>query len=292
MDITEIGPANGEKIAVIIPVYNAEKTIGRCLDSLARQTYRNLEVLAVDDASRDKSAEIIRTWAASDGRFRFLEKPNGGAAQARNYALDRLGKDISFVAFLDSDDWMEDDALEALHRLITETGADLAECSFRYEYENGSGYAPAPLFPDGSVFERAELKKTVIPKILTTVNLNQVWHALFRADAIGDLRMPEAMKTGEDLMFILDVLGKARRFAYTERALFHYFRHIHSITGAGLPLSERLRDNFMISEKISASLKLWDMDTPYNRLRAYFRLVVISLSKIGRALKNRTMSSR
>lgn len=94
-------------VSVIVPVYNVEKYLPRCLDSLVNQTYENLEILLVDDGSADSSGEICDAYAAKDNRIRVFHIPNGGVSNARNLALDNMAGE--YVTFVDSDDWLNDE---------------------------------------------------------------------------------------------------------------------------------------------------------------------------------------
>ena len=119
---------NEELISVIIPVYNVEKYIRFCLDSVINQTYKNLEIIIVDDGTKDSSGEIAEEYARKDSRIKVVHKENGGLSDARNVGLDiATGK---YIAFLDSDDVISLDFYEYLYRLIKENDYDIAECEF------------------------------------------------------------------------------------------------------------------------------------------------------------------
>ena len=105
-----------DKISVIIPVYNAEKYISDCLESVVRQTYKNLEILLVDDGSKDGSAGICQEWCKKDARIRLLQKENGGVSSARNLGLQEASGE--YVTFVDEDDWIGERMLEKLRAFI------------------------------------------------------------------------------------------------------------------------------------------------------------------------------
>ena len=108
------------KVSVVVPVYNVEKYLSRCLDSIINQTYRNLEILLVDDGSTDKSGEICDYYALKDNRIKIFHKNNGGVSSARNYALERMSGD--YVTFVDSDDTLSIDAVKKLSSLMKNVG--------------------------------------------------------------------------------------------------------------------------------------------------------------------------
>lgn len=103
-----------EKITVIVPVYNVENYLEKCLDSLINQTYKNLEIIVINDGSTDNSGEICQEYAQKDNRIVYIEKENGGQSEARNMGLDRMTG--SYVTFVDSDDWVELDYVETLYK--------------------------------------------------------------------------------------------------------------------------------------------------------------------------------
>lgn len=115
-----------ETISVIVPVWNAEDSLGRCIESITGQTYQNLEILLVDDGSTDRSLDICRQYAEKDPRIRVFHKSNGGQASARNYALDRCSG--MYVGFVDDDDWCMPDMYRRLHEIITKYHAEVSRC--------------------------------------------------------------------------------------------------------------------------------------------------------------------
>ncbi|MDO5139834.1 MAG: glycosyltransferase family 2 protein, partial [Oscillospiraceae bacterium] len=120
-------------LSLIIPVYNVRPYLAECLDSAVSQTLKDMEIVIVDDGSTDGCGQICDSYAACDERVTVCHTENKGLAAARNYGLDRIcGK---YVAFLDSDDWLEDDALQKLLEAIERHGADIAVCSFANEYD-------------------------------------------------------------------------------------------------------------------------------------------------------------
>ena len=115
-------------ISVIVPIYNMEPLLPRCLDSLAAQTLRDLEIICVDDGSTDGSGGIVRKYASGDSRFRLITQENSGRAEARNAGIRAAA--APYLGFADPDDYVEPDMYERLYRLAEETGADMVQCSY------------------------------------------------------------------------------------------------------------------------------------------------------------------
>ena len=125
-----------EKITVIVPVYNVENYLNKCLDSILKQTYQNLEIIVVNDGSTDNSGTICQEYAQKDNRIVYIEKDNGGLSDARNAGLDRMTG--SYVTFVDSDDWIEQDYVEVLYNKLTEYQADIAVGNY-YSFNESEG---------------------------------------------------------------------------------------------------------------------------------------------------------
>src|SRR6476469_3425300 len=109
-------------LSVVVPIYNVEEYLGPCLDSIAAQTFRDLEVIMVDDGSTDRSAAIAAAYAERDGRFKLVSRPNGGLSAARNTGIGHAAGE--FLAFVDSDDLLPDNAYQLLVGTLDETGSD------------------------------------------------------------------------------------------------------------------------------------------------------------------------
>ena len=114
------------KISVIIPVYNAESTLRRCVDSVLAQTFTDFECLLINDGSKDKSGEICDEYARKDSRVKVFHKENGGVSSARNVGLDNARGE--WVSFVDSDDWVEGDILESMYKTALLSGSSLVTC--------------------------------------------------------------------------------------------------------------------------------------------------------------------
>lgn len=198
-----------ERISIIVPVYNAAKTLPRCVRSLTGQTYRNLEILLVNDGSKDDSLAVCRSLAEQDDRIRVIDKPNGGVSSARNAGLDAAaGK---FVMFCDSDDWVEPDWCAAMAENSGED--DLTIC----EIVRTDGSAQAEK-PELEIRERRELLHA--PLLMCAV-----WNKIYLRSVIesNHLRFPQQLSLGEDFAFVLSyVCAIGGKLRYYHRELYHY----------------------------------------------------------------------
>ena len=195
-------------VSIIVPVYNAEKTLERCVRSLMAQTYGNIEILLVNDGSRDQSPAICQRFAQEDGRIRVIDKPNGGVSSARNTGLDAARGD--YVMFCDSDDWVEPDWCESMVSLCGP--GDMVICEI----------ARADLETEHDAeTEDAERRELLHYPLLACSPVNKI----YARDVIQRemLRFRGNLSLGEDFCFVLAYLcqidGKLR-FLY--RPLYHY----------------------------------------------------------------------
>lgn len=197
------------KISVVVPVYNVEDYVEKCMASLAAQTYPNMEVIVVDDASTDGGGPICEAWAARDRRFQVLHLPeNQGLSAARNEGVRRAAGD--YVAFVDSDDYVEPGLLETLYRALEETCADISVCG-----DEGLGLKPGP----AQVLTPAETACCLAER---SPFLWTAWGKLFSAELARRIPFDRSALCCEDLLFFYQALKRAGRIAYVPAPLYHY----------------------------------------------------------------------
>ncbi len=213
------------KISVIVPVYNVESYIGKCLDSIINQTYKNLEIILVDDGSTDNSPEICDKYAAGDERIIVIHKENDGVSSARNEGIRIATGD--FIGFVDGDDFIESDMYETLVSMITSDDIDIATSGYCMEYPDGKvvfmkNEDEVPACPmDTKDFLRyvfiRDKYRNVAGYIVTK---------LFRASVIkeNDILFDENMVMTEDILFFSQILMLSKKIVYTEKHLYHYFQ--------------------------------------------------------------------
>ncbi len=203
-------------ISVIVPVYNVEKYLDRCMKSILQQTYHRLEIILVDDGSTDASAAMCDAYARRDSRIRVVHKQNGGLSDARNAGLELAAGD--YIGYVDSDDWIEPDMYACMHRACVEHGAQLAVCRYFSEYRDrtvsGGGGGITPL-------SREELLKIYISGPDEYVIYNSVWSKLFRRDLVEGMVFPKG-RNSEDIMYTTRAFCRAERAVYIDQCFYHY----------------------------------------------------------------------
>ena len=211
-----------EKITVIVPVYNVENYLEKCLDSLINQTYKNLEIIVINDGSTDNSGEICQEYAQKDNRIVYIEKENGGQSEARNMGLDRMTG--SYVTFVDSDDWVELDYVETLYKKITEYRADIAVGNY-YSFNESEGMYYFHIFGD-SYYEKVYDNVSIFENLyesqeMKSFALISVWGKLYKADLFKQLRF-DIGKLGEDGYLNQKIYLLAEKTIYLNKGLYAY----------------------------------------------------------------------
>ena len=214
-------------ISVILPVYRVEKYLDRCLQSITEQTYRNLEIILVDDGSPDNSGAICDTWAEKDPRIVVIHQENRGGGPARNAALDIASGEL--LAFVDSDDYIAPDMFSHLYDLM-ETGADVAECEF---LETGD---------DNAVFPQDEYTVTAYTPVeamcfhIRDTQFRQlIWNKLYRRSLAEGVRFPAGTKI-DDEYFTYKLLGKAKKLIRSTKVCYAYRQQESSVMHQGFSL--------------------------------------------------------
>ena len=209
-------------ISVIVPVYNVEKYVSKCLDSILKQTLKDIEIIVVDDGSTDNSGSICDRYAEQDKRIRVFHKENGGLSSARNYGIDRAKGE--YIGFIDSDDYIEDDMYEVLFDLILKFDADISMCAIYYVYPK----TVINKSTDNEIFvvSNEEAIKIVLEAKINTVN---AVNKLYRKELFNQVKYPIG-KIAEDAFVIVKLLQQCNRVAITTEKKYYYIHRSDSIT--------------------------------------------------------------
>lgn len=219
--------------SVIIPVYEAEASVGRCVDSWLAQTGKDLEVILVDDGSTDGSGEICDAYARQDRRVRVIHQKNAGVSAARNAGIEAAGGE--FLLFTDSDDYVEKDYLEKMGRCQRSTGADLVLCGFHHLYD-GADILKIPRCTDA--FELSGHAEDFL-HLYEKSFLNMPWNKLYKRSLAG--RFDTSLSLGEDLLFNLDYLRRCRKIAVLAKPLCCYIQEEQKLTLSSGKRQDRLK---------------------------------------------------
>lgn len=223
------------RVSVIVPVYNCEAFLPACIASLRAQTLRDIELIFVDDASADGSLALLQAARAQDARVRVIAfSENRGVSAARNAGLDAAAGD--FIGFCDADDWVEPGMFERLYCAARAADADAAFCRVIKEREGGAENVPLG-FDTGTRFDEAAIRGTLIPAMLARETDSDELplsgytpRNLFARAAVGGIRFRPDIRYAEDLLFICQVMLRARAAVAVDEAYYHYRFHGGSVT--------------------------------------------------------------
>ena len=218
-------------ISIVIPVYNAEKYLEQCLNSIQNQTYKNFEVILVNDGSIDHSETICKEFVEVDTRFRYFLKVNGGASSARNFGLDHVTGD--FITFIDADDWVDENHLEVLINNIKENNSDMAVSSIK-KFDNVSSFEfrvysnQEKYLLNYNKLNRDEFL-VILPKLIHASNSYKIAVSkLFKKELVKDIRFDESIVYGEDLDFFFKIYNNINSISYVDEVTYVYRLHDES----------------------------------------------------------------
>ncbi|MBR5553537.1 MAG: glycosyltransferase family 2 protein [Clostridia bacterium] len=212
------------KISVIIPVYKVEAYLPRCLDSVINQTYKNLEIILVDDGSPDKSGEICDKYAALDERIKVIHQENRGLSEARNSGMNIATGD--YIAFVDSDDWIESDTYEGMLKNIIEHDADLVVCGLWVHHSNGN----IDKIGLGNGVETLSQNEFLCKLVSMQDGTGYAWNKLYNRKTLGKLQFLTSDGCSEDIRFNYRFTKNATKIIYIHELKYHYERREGAIT--------------------------------------------------------------
>lgn len=216
-----------KKISVIVPIYNGEKFLKRCVDSIINQTYSDLEIVLVDDGSTDSSGQICDEYAQLDSRIIVIHKENGGLSDARNKALDIISGE--YVAFVDCDDYIAFDMYEKMFKRLCKDKSDMVFCNYyRLDEKDVSDCESYRLTPFINVSDQVLTRDEAFDFYIEHGgDYVAAWNKLYKRDIFEQLRYPDL--TYEDAAVIQEVLNKCRKISHVSEPLYYYVMHYSSI---------------------------------------------------------------
>lgn len=211
-----------ELISIVVPIYNAEKYIFNCVESIERQSYKNYELILVNDGSCDRSKQICDELAIKNNKIIVINKKNGGAADARNVGIDRAKG--AFLCFVDADDYIHENYLEVLYANIIKYGCDISMCQFQISHK---------LKPE-LIEEQEEVRLlTNIEAMYECCSINKTvfmtpWCKLFKKELFREIRFPVG-RTFEDLATLHKVMYKAEKIVFSNLKMYSYYMSPNSV---------------------------------------------------------------
>lgn len=233
-------------VSIIVPIYNAEKYIRRCIDSVLSQEYTNFELILADDGSKDSSGDICDEYAAKDSRVRVIHKENSGVSDTRNVAISEATG--TYLQFLDSDDWITPDATKLLVRAATEHHCDLVISDF-YRVV-GERVSHKGDIEDDGVLTREEFAEHMMENP-ADFYYGVLWNKLYRRDLVEkyNLRMDESVSWCEDFLFNLEYILHAEVFYALQAPIYYYVKTKGSLVSSqGMSINKTIKMKLMVFE--------------------------------------------
>ncbi len=233
-----------KKVSVIVPVYNTEKYLAKCLDSLVNQTLKDIEIIVVNDGSPDNSQNMIDLYAAEFPQVKAFKKPNGGLGDARNFGIDRAKGE--FIAFVDSDDFIDESMFEKMYRLAKKHGSDIVVCDLEKVNEKGKSFRDLPQSPQ--LPEKIDLKNDFsIFGEMSCFACNK----LFKSELFDTHRFQKGIHF-EDVELIPKLFLEARLVSKINEPLYKYFERQESISKTH---TEKGLDMFIAIENVRLAFR-------------------------------------
>lgn len=211
-------------VSVIVAAFNASRYLEQCISSIVNQSYRDIEIILVDDGSTDATAEIMSSFAEKDRRIKVFSQGNRGASAARNLGISAAVGEL--ITFVDADDWLNEDHIEHLARGMSKSEADCCVCGYRLEFPDGSTWDIVP--KEQLISGRQALENMLFPDKFQGF----LWNKLFKTSVIREngLRLDESLHYMEDLLFCAEYFGHCGKVCCISNIGCHYRQHAESVT--------------------------------------------------------------
>ena len=247
-------------ISIIVPVYKVEAYLDKCISSIIAQTYKDIEIILVDDGSPDRCGAICDSYAAKESRIRVFHTENGGLSAARNVGIDNANGE--YLGFVDSDDWIEPDMYQVLFDTLLENSADISACDLYCNY-------PDRQESEHRVSDAVYGQDDAIRALIDRSIANYAWNKLYKRELFSSIRFPNG-RLYEDIATIYKLILKTERVASTSKPLYHYRKRGDSTTGNDRKYMKNLSDRFVSYkeryEYLTAMPQFRDRNTTYHML--------------------------
>ena len=270
------------KISVVIPAYNCEKFISKCLDSVLSQKGAELDVIVVNDGSTDNTGKILEKYK---DKIRVVNKQNGGTSAAKNMGISLIEGD--YTMFLDSDDYLSENAIQILADTISKTDADIVKFRYQLVFPDGTVKAAYNQFEKYEFIEKKDFKEKIYPHFINGIRLNSVWSGIYRSSLIKGREFRTDMRVAEDAVFSLKSYTDAKNIVVIEDVLYNYYQTGRGLTGNAASVIEKYKCNCLFASETLKYLKEWDMDSFGTRVRVCLRPAVLTLDKIRRIIQSK-----
>ena len=262
-------------ISVLVPIYRIDKYLGICIESLLNQTYKNLEIILVDDGSPDRCPEICDLYARKDSRIKVVHKENGGLVSARKAGMQvATGK---YIGYVDGDDWVGPGFFHALYSSISESNADIAIAGFSRDLfastQNILNAVPSGVY-EGAILEDVKKQMISFGDFYSHGITTYLWNKLFRRGIVAKWQMSvdERISIGEDAAVVYPAIMDCNKIIITDNCAYHYRQREDSMLKKSSPHSEEFQKVMYLNEYLKYSLKGYSLN--YNLSRQVDDLIL------------------
>ena len=268
---------NDDLISIVVPVYNVEKYLSRCLDCLCNQTYKNIEIICVEDKSPDNSLEICESYAKNENRITIHKNSvNLGLSTVRN-----VGKNIAkgkYIFYIDSDDFIAENTIQLLYEAAQKADADIVSCDFCYYYGDNNF---RDVFLENKKKEVFELTQEKAFSYLLTQDTNYrcVWAKLIKKDVMSGISFPDGNRYGEDMIFTPQLLCNAKNIIHVNKVLYFYSQEGISLVRSSFN-KEKLKEVQIVRDWIELTKRNFPL--LLNKALAYYYITIINLCLVTR----------
>lgn len=262
------------KVSVIVPVYNVEKYIKKCLDSLVNQTLEDIEIIVVNDGSKDSSIDIVKEYAKKHNNIKLYEKENGGLSDARNYGLQfATGK---YIAFLDSDDYVDANLYKKMYEKAKKEDSDMVECNFYWVYGKRN---------KKDIGEKYRDKKQMFEKARVVA-----WNKLYKKEILNkaDVKFPKGLRY-EDVEFFYKIIPYLEKVSFIKEPLIYYVQREQSIANTQ---NEKTKDIFTVLDNVIRYYKENNLYEEYKEVIEYTYSRLLLCSSFKRMCKIKDKETR
>lgn len=271
-------------ISIIVPVYNVEEYLQRCIDSILNQSFKNFELILVNDGSTDNSLKICKEYLLNDQRVKIINKENGGLSSARNAGIN-IAKG-RYIGFVDSDDWINKEMYKILYELCEKNNSDIAEC--RYTVTTGNEMN----LDNSSNLITILNNEEAIKSLYTNTSYGSVvsWNKLYRCELFKDIKFPEG-KLNEDQFTTYKLYYKSNKIVSIDKVLYYYFQSTKSIMRSEFTLKkldaiEAIESSHKFFEENNLyDLVLWN-DTLYSFVLIKYFIILLRNEQFDNKYRN------
>ncbi len=295
-------------LSIIVPVYNSEKYLENCLNSIAAQTYRQWECLLIDDGSSDSSSDICKKFVEDDNRFKYFKKENGGVADSRNYGLERIQGE--YVSFVDNDDLLHPMMYQTLIEQLEDTSCEVSCCKYVKDfrtYDDVKNELATPMRGGQTeiLHDRESIYYSIVKGNETNGIEGLIWNKVYRKSVLNKVRFDISIALVDDADFSLRLFHDVLKVSYIDLPLYHWMQHATNQTTTGsyqkyasaAKAYEKMvcyLNGFIVSEKTKDILKsqslIWNINACERGLqegllskndKMYYRSIIRKYSEYG-----------